>query len=86
MTQCQPGDTLTAPPTGAGPYTVSCGGLVGTVVTLLLPGVRRQLMIDELVPVGSILKPPPPPSPPPPAPSPPPPSPSPPPPSPSPPP
>ena len=58
MAQCQPGDALIAPET-SGPFTVTCE-LVGTHVTLLLPGANRELMLDELVPVGHILAPSPP--------------------------
>jgi len=70
MSQCQPTDVLVAPAT-VGPFNVSCG-LVGSYVTLLLPGTQRNLMLDELVVLGRVLVPSPPPS----APSPPTPSPS----------
>eukprot|EP00966_Prymnesium_polylepis_P174103 4028451-Prymnesium_polylepis.1 len=57
--RCQPGETLTANAT-VGPFFVQCG-LVGSYVTLLLPGDSRILTIDELVAVGRILLPLPPP-------------------------
>ena len=60
MTRCQPTDTLTSDGT-VGPFTVTCD-LVGTYVTLLLPGSSRELMLDELVVMGEALLPSPPPA------------------------
>eukprot|EP00327_Prymnesium_parvum_P006473 CAMPEP_0182821528 /NCGR_PEP_ID=MMETSP0006_2-20121128/13715_1 /TAXON_ID=97485 /ORGANISM="Prymnesium parvum, Strain Texoma1" /LENGTH=173 /DNA_ID=CAMNT_0024948285 /DNA_START=258 /DNA_END=776 /DNA_ORIENTATION=- len=50
LTRC---GVSTAPAT-VGPFSMSCG-LVGTYVTLRLPGSSRWLMIDELVVSGSVV-------------------------------
>eukprot|EP00966_Prymnesium_polylepis_P033848 787078-Prymnesium_polylepis.1 len=63
MSQCQPDDVLSFDGT-IGPFTVTCG-LVGTNVTLFLPGTTRTLAIDEIEVVGRTLMPSPPPPPPP---------------------
>ncbi|KAL3892547.1 MAG: hypothetical protein SGPRY_015027, partial [Prymnesium sp.] len=51
--RCEPSAYLVAPAT-VGPFTVTCG-LIGSYVTLYLPGSSRFLMVDELIAQGYIL-------------------------------